>query len=217
VQSQVAVIQQVWASGVLDETLVRHLYEGLLHGLYLMDLALGTIGYAFTLKLFDTHVKSADATLFGWMVALFCYPPFNNVSGSFLAHGSNTQWITILGGGQAPLWLYAVCAAAILLLTTLYTWATVVFGLRFSNLTNRGILCRGPYAWVRHPAYVSKNLTWWLMSWPFLTHWLNVVGLLGWNLIYVLRASTEERHLRQDPHYREYCQRVPWKFIPGLW
>ena len=41
-------------------------------------------------------------------------------------------------------------------------------GPRFSNLTHRGILTHGPYAWSKHPAYLSKNLFWWLSSLPFL-------------------------------------------------
>jgi protein-S-isoprenylcysteine O-methyltransferase Ste14 len=98
----------------------------------------------------------------------------------------------------------------------IYVWATIVFGMRFSNLTNRGILSRGPYAIVRHPAYISKNLAWWLMSVPFMRDWISTAGLISWNLVYLVRAFTEERHLRQDRHYREYCERVRWRFVPGL-
>jgi protein-S-isoprenylcysteine O-methyltransferase Ste14 len=42
------------------------------------------------------------------------------------------------------------------------------------------------------------------------------VRLLGWNLLYVARAITEEQHLSADPHYREYKKRVRYRFIPGL-
>ena len=37
---------------------------------------------------------------------------------------------------------------------------------RFSNLTYRGVLTNGPYAFTRHPAYLSKNLFWWCASMP---------------------------------------------------
>ena len=43
------------------------------------------------------------------------------------------------------------------------------------------------------------------------------VRLIGSNVIYGLRAITEERHLMREPHYRDYCKKVPWRFIPGLW
>ena len=73
--------------------------------------------------------------------------------------------------------------------------ATVAFGLRFSNMTNRGILTRGPYAWVRHPAYAAKALSWWVLSAPFLRGVGDTARLALWTGIYVARALTEERHL----------------------
>ncbi|WP_430991383.1 isoprenylcysteine carboxylmethyltransferase family protein, partial [Escherichia coli] len=62
-------------------------------------------------------------------------------------------------------------------LTAIYAWATVAFGFRFSNLTHRGILTHGPYAFSRHPAYLSKNLFWWISTVPMLTtgSWLDAV------------------------------------------
>ena len=68
-------------------------------------------------------------------------------------------------GQTALLWIWG---AMLVLLTGIYAWATVAFGLRFSNLTHRGILTHGPYAWTKHPAYLSKNAYWWLATMPFL-------------------------------------------------
>jgi protein-S-isoprenylcysteine O-methyltransferase Ste14 len=99
----------------------------------------------------------------------------------------------------------------IILAVAIYALSTVVFGLRFSNLTNRGIVSTGPYRWSKHPAYISKNLSWWMISLPFVAGagWqvaLQSSLLLGIvNLIYYLRARTEERHLMADPAYREYA------------
>jgi protein-S-isoprenylcysteine O-methyltransferase Ste14 len=103
-----------------------------------------------------------------------------------------------------------VWGTAILVLVGIYLLATVAFGLRFSNLTNRGIITSGPYRWVKHPAYLSKNLSWWLISVPFVAGagWVVAVQscalLVCVNLVYFLRAKTEERHLRADPAYRDY-------------
>ena len=36
-------------------------------------------------------------------------------------------------------------------------------------------------------------------------------------ILYGIRAYTEERHLSQDPKYREYQEKVRWKFIPYVW
>ena len=90
-----------------------------------------------------------------------------------------------------------------------------MFGIRFSNLTHRGIITSGPYRWTKHPAYISKNISWWLISIPFLPPdgsvltALKLSVMLGLvNLIYYLRAVTEERHLMQDPVYREYSEYI---------
>jgi protein-S-isoprenylcysteine O-methyltransferase Ste14 len=93
-----------------------------------------------------------------------------------------------------------------------YALSTIAFGLRFSNLTNRGIITSGPYRFTKHPAYITKNLSFWMVSVPFieplgwriaLTH---CVALAAVNLLYFLRAKTEERHLMSDPDYRAYAE-----------
>src|SRR5262249_31326336 len=97
-----------------------------------------------------------------------------------------------------------------LILVGTYALSTVQFGIRFSNLTNRGIITNGPYRWLKHPAYVSKNLSYWLMSLPFLSTagagegLRNSALLLGVNMIYYLRAKTEEDNWGNDPIYRDY-------------
>ena len=98
-----------------------------------------------------------------------------------------------------------------MLLTAVYSWATMAFGIRFSNLTHRGIITHGPYMFTRHPAYISKNMTWWIGSLPFLVTaggWVegarNVVLLGLVSGVYYWRAKTEEKHLLADPAYVAY-------------
>src|SRR3546814_19926983 len=104
-----------------------------------------------------------------------------------------------------------VIGGVLVVLTAIYAWATVAFGLRFSNLTHRGILTHGPYRWTKHPAYVSKNLFWWLSTLPFLVSNGSFTDMVRNSAImatvsgvYYWRARTEERHLMTDPVYREY-------------
>ena len=41
--------------------------------------------------------------------------------------------------------------------------------------------------------------------------------MTGWSMIYLLRALTEEDHLRRvDGDYAAYASRVRWRFIPGV-
>ena len=89
----------------------------------------------------------------------------------------------------------------------------MAFGLRFSNLTHRGIITHGPYAWTRHPAYLSKNLFWWLSTMPLLTVSGSLADAARNTLlmgvvagVYYWRARTEERHLGADPAYRAYSE-----------
>ncbi len=122
---------------------------------------------------------------------------------------NTAEWTYWFAGQDAPL---AIWAAWLVFLTAIYAWATVVFGLRFSNLTYRGVITNGPYRWTRHPAYLSKNLFWWFATMPFLVtsgsmaEAIRNTLLLGVvSAVYYWRARTEEAHLLlEDPKYREY-------------
>src|SRR5690606_29917934 len=83
---------------------------------------------------------------------------------------------------------------------------------RFSNLTHRGIITHGPYSWTRHPAYLSKNLFWWISMFPLLSTGsiydaIRATFLLACVCgVYLARAQMQERHLGPDPAYREYSE-----------
>lgn len=184
-------------------------YQFLYELSYTVDLLFCVVGYSLTLRLFDSHIRSTEPTLFGWLVALLCYQPFYSVIGNnYLAYDDNLYWGELVA--PWPLLRY-FWAAAIIALLFIYALSTVAFGLRFSNLTHRGIITGGPYRFTKHPAYIAKNLSWWLISVPFVSHlsaWeaLRNSCLLGLlNLIYFLRARTEERHLSRDPQYVAYA------------
>lgn len=182
--------------------------------LFVIDVQIGTVGYLLTLRPLDAHIRSGNPLLAGWLAALLCYPPFVwgiiGPNDQVLAYEIATPgWAHWFGGSTLLLSLWG---GVLVVLTAIYAWATVVFGIRFSNLTYRGVLTNGPYRFTRHPAYVSKNLFWWCSVLPFLvdngstvdavrnTFFLAVVS--G---IYYWRARTEEAHLlAEDPKYREY-------------
>ncbi|MHB8419504.1 MAG: methyltransferase family protein [Myxococcales bacterium] len=189
-------------------------YRMLYHALFVIDCTLALLGYVTSSRWLGTKSKSVELTAFGWGVALVCYPPFNSLTGTILPYDVNPNprpyWIL------STLGVHHAFMAVTLLLFSIYVWATVAFGLRFSNLTHRGILNTGPYRYIRHPAYATKNLAWWAESLAkFGSPW-QFVYLAGLNCVYVLRALTEERHLMQHEDYRRYAKQVRWRFIPGL-
>ena len=102
----------------------------------------------------------------------------------------------------------------ILLVVAFHVSATVIFGLRFSNLTNRGIITNGPFRWSKHPAYISKMISYAMIWLPFLNplSWENVLrntllfGCLAY--IYYVRAKAEEAYLMKDPDYRAYAEYI---------
>jgi protein-S-isoprenylcysteine O-methyltransferase Ste14 len=184
------------------------LYSFLYDFIFFIDLLFCTVGYAMSFRITDSHVRTAEPTMLGWAVALFCYPPFYNLmSRQYVPYDATSFEVWL-----APhLWLRWVWAGMILALITIYVLATIAFGVRFSNLTHRGILTNGPYRFTKHPAYVSKNLSWWLVSVPFLLTDGNplsslkrciALGII--NFMYFMRAKTEERHLSRDPIYVAY-------------
>lgn len=217
------------ASGHLDLLLRKGIdfdtfsmfYGTTLNVIVTVDVVFGALGYLLTLRILDSHIRSVEPTVLGWCVALYCYPPF-----AHFLRSNSLEYRGPYGKENWQFWvfdqpvLYISWGFAILVLHGIYAWATVSFGCRFSNLTNRGIITGGPYRYLRHPAYVCKNLAWWLMYIPFVGHgsWQGnlraCLFLLLLNGIYGLRAWTEERHLRKDPAYVEYCR---WMDEHGLW
>lgn len=191
------------------------LYGMCLHGLFIVDVSLALIGYVSSSRWLDNKSKSVDPSFFGWFIALACYPPFNSITSGYFPYDS-------INAGHAyaifqPEWVDALLKTVTLTCFIVYVWATAAFGLRFSNLTNRGVITRGPYAVVRHPAYIMKNIAWWCESIRNFSSLWSFVFLAAMNYIYYLRAITEERHLSNDPDYRAYCRHVKYRFIPRLW
>ena len=179
---------------------------------FLIDTWLYSFGYLFESKALKNKIKSVDPTWSGWLVALICYPPCNDV-------------LSRIAPQQAGIYAYFdsytatfYMRVAVMLLLLVYAWASVSLGTRCSNLTNRGIVSRGAYRIVRLPAYFSKVTVWWLTLLPALGgSYIAITGMLGWTAVYFFRAVTEERHLMQDPDYVAYCQKVKYRFIPYVY
>ena len=198
----------------------QHGYWVLLQVLILADLLIFAVGYLVELPRLGNEIRSVDPTLLGWAATLLCYSPFSFVLGMFLT----PPGMDMLRFEDTT--VYLSLNALVLVLMAIYAWASVALGFKASNLTHRGIVDRGPYRLIRHPAYTCKNLAWWIGSIPIVSaafdqsSWDGIqasASVIGFTMLYVLRAVTEEDHLRGvDGDYAAYAGKVRYRFIPGV-
>lgn len=180
--------------------------------IFTVDTVVFSFGYLVESPLLKNVVKSVEPTALGWLAALVCYGPFFDTFTRIA--GPLPKDFADFGSVN----LNIVFGFATLILFSVYVWATIALGFKASNLTNRGIVSTGPYKYVRHPAYIAKNLGWLVASIPFIQMFgfKTIIGVAIWALVYYVRAITEERHLSQDPEYVEYMKKVRYMFIPGV-
>ncbi len=178
-----------------------------------LDTAIFTFGYLFESSFLKNTVKSVEPTALGWIVALMCYPPFNDITGRILG------WYSSDFNDFGNININIMTGLLSLLAFSIYLWASIALGFKASNLTNRGIVSSGPYKYVRHPAYSSKNLSWWIMGIPLIKIYgfVAILSLAVWSFIYFMRALTEEKHLMKDEAYIEYMKKTKYMFIPGIY
>jgi protein-S-isoprenylcysteine O-methyltransferase Ste14 len=95
--------------------------------------------------------------------------------------------------------------------------ARLYLGRRFGLLpANRGIVTGGPFRWMRHPIYSGWVILTigFLMAYPDL---YNVAMFVISLPFLVWRMGLEEEHLTQDPEYRAYLAKTPYRLIPGIY
>ncbi len=202
------------------------IYITLFQLLYFFDCYIFAIGYCTELTLFNNKIRTVDASPLGLFFCLACYEPFSKATTQFIQwkHSELTMNIT-----SNPIelinWIYYTIAITLI---ALYVSASIALFTKAGNLTNRGTCKSFPYNIVRHPAYSTKIILWWISSTiiiksfissdtEFLKILLYILSGITWTFIYYMRAITEERHLSLDPEYRAYVKEVKYKFIPYLW
>ncbi len=80
----------------------------------------------------------------------------------------------------------------------------------------RSIVAKGPYRWLRHPAYFGELL---LAAACFLAapSAVTSVPLVLAVPLTVIRINVEEQLLRTEPDYVAYSNRTRWRLIPFVW
>lgn len=179
-----------------------------------------TLGYLIESPKIKNTIKSVEPTILWWAVAIACYPPFNGYITNVIG------WYSEDFPKFENIHLHINLNILILVLMGIYSWASISLWLKASNLTNRGIVTKWPYRFVRHPAYISKNLAWWIGGLPILITSLQgenyalffsvILSLSCWTFLYFMRAVTEEKHLSKDSDYKKYKEQVRYRFIPWV-
>lgn len=184
--------------------------------IYGLIIASITPGYLFGSRLIRTETRAVDHSWFGWTITLICYDPIvTAVFGRWFDYRAPMEgplwmrpWATTFH--DAPTILLAV-GVIIIFCEMMHLWGEAQFGLRSSNISNRGVITAGLYRLTKHPVYVSKCAGWLLMWVPFLaggTFTANLRLTILWGgvcIIYALRAVAEERVLAKDPDYVQYA------------
>ncbi len=120
---------------------------------------------------------------------------------------------------SVPLWLSLV--GDLLIIVSMWIVYRVFKENSFGSATveigmDQKVISTGPYAIIRNPMYLSAAVYFIGMSLALGSYWgliasvLTVLGL-------VWRLFDEEKFLAQNlPGYTEYCARVRWHLIPGI-
>jgi protein-S-isoprenylcysteine O-methyltransferase Ste14 len=134
------------------------------------------------------------------------------------------DWLIAGGGTLAPLFLRP--GGGVLLssgeLLVIIAVAFQIVGLLSLNRSfalvaaRRTVKTSGLYRFVRHPMYASYLFLFggYLM---FNASLMNALLIAFTLTLLFLRLLQEEKHLVQDPAYREYMSRTPWRLIPFVY
>ncbi|MBN1782791.1 hypothetical protein JW948_16765 [bacterium] len=79
----------------------------------------------------------------------------------------------------------------------------------------RGVVVRGPYRLLRHPAYFGEMLI--ITGFVFAGSWLSVCVLVCVIPGIVIRIRAEEKILAKDERYLQYQKHTKWKLLYGIW
>ena len=116
---------------------------------------------------------------------------------------------------------FLTIAADLLILLGLYIVFLVYRENSFSSATievaaDQRVISTGPYAVVRHPMYAGSFL--YLLATPLaLGSWWGLLVAAGLAPFFAWRLLDEERVLKEKlPGYADYCSKLRWRLIPGV-
>jgi protein-S-isoprenylcysteine O-methyltransferase Ste14 len=121
-----------------------------------------------------------------------------------------------------PVWLYVIGVVGTLAGMGLVVWALrhneyLSARIRIQGERGHRAATTGPYAHIRHPNNAGGSLIA-LASGLILGSWPSIVPMLLWVGLVAYRSLNEEKVLFAGLEgYREYAQKVRYRFLPGVW
>jgi protein-S-isoprenylcysteine O-methyltransferase Ste14 len=123
---------------------------------------------------------------------------------------------------SVPFWLQAAAFAVVMLGYALFFWGMRVNRF-FSSVpriqSERGhhVITSGPYRFVRHPGYIAA-VAMVLASGLALGSWFSALVFTPALAMLLYRTLKEDAQLKNElPGYRDYAERVRWRWMPGIW
>jgi protein-S-isoprenylcysteine O-methyltransferase Ste14 len=163
-------------------------------------------------------IKYADTSFLGITSCIMCYYPFTLLTEKIMPIALKDLVPVENTPLRLSLYFLVIVANFIIML------AVLRLGTKSGNLTNRGIVTGFPYNIVRHPEYSMRIFYIVLTVIPvyiigelsILGNIILTIGMLLWIFVFVLRSITEERNLIKDENYKNYIQKVKYRFIPFI-
>lgn len=121
-----------------------------------------------------------------------------------------------------PIWLQAAGVLGMLCAMAMVVWALrhneyLSARIRIQSERGQRVATTGPYAHIRHPNYAGASLLG-LTSGLVFGSWPSVVPMLAWVGLLAYRTLNEEKVLFAELEgYKEYAEKVPYRFVPGVW
>ncbi len=176
------------------------------------------ISYLTETNILKNKIKTIDTTAFGIISCIMCYYPLKAITEKIIPTYSSDM-VEIDN-------MYIRISISILLLIAEFviTLSVLRLGTKSGNLTNRGIVTGFPYNIIRHPNYAMQMFMLILLNIPMYMDGgfsifekvLYTFGIICWIIIYYYRAITEERNLIKDSDYKNYCEKVKYRFLPKV-
>lgn len=118
------------------------------------------------------------------------------------------SWLNLLGAGCVALGFWIVLRV---FKANTYTSSVI------EVVESQRVIETGPYAWVRHPMYAGAAVLI-LASAPALGSWWVFIPALLLQGVIIIRLLDEEKYLTSSLEgYSDYCQKVRFRLIPGVW